>query len=87
MIGPGGMGLHKLSYVNGADFLDEQPSTTLEILKLIENWKLVEAGYLLTEYLTAHPSLRTICGQSSCSLRVVVIRPAREKARIAYAYI
>jgi len=77
-----GIGFHKISFIDGDYQIDNKPSTEEEAIQFIENLD----GYLVSEYIIAHPDIERIYGGSQNTARVMVINEDGRHPVIANSY-
>lgn len=69
-VGSHGLGFCKLSFENGAYFVNGVRKTQTELLTFL---KKLKAEYNVSEYLVMHSELRKVCRSVACTVRLMVI--------------
>jgi hypothetical protein len=83
-----GVGFVKLDYENQGYSINDQPASEQEVQRVLEPWvNMGGGGYLITEYLHAHPALSRIWSKSANTVRVMAIRQRGQPPRLVGSYI
>jgi hypothetical protein len=83
-----GVGFVKLGYENQGYSINDQPASEQEVQRVLEPWvNMGGGGYLITEYLHAHPALSRIWSKSANTVRVMVIRERGQPPIVAGSFI
>jgi len=65
-----GVGFYKLGYENGCYLVNDKPLDRIRLEALLSDLR----GYIITEYLTGHGELGSICGGRTNSVRIMTIK-------------
>lgn len=78
--GSKGAGFFHLKYANDIYSVNEKKASEQELSDLVSKWAKLEPGYLIQEYLFAHPELAKIYPKTPNSIRLTLIKPDNDQA-------